>query len=108
MKRKIWTDYEVKFLKENMDNYTWEQIAEKLGRSKKSVEAKVAQLGLKKKVISSPEAPKQITCALCKRREEVGVSGSGQKLYYCPYYNITIGEEALPSPECLQQLKEGK
>lgn len=108
MKAKIWTDNEIKFLRENLDKYTWAQIAEKLGRSKKAVEAKAKQLGLKKKQVPPPEVPERITCVLCKRRKEVGVSGSGQRLYYCPYYKITIGEEALPSPECLPQLKEGK
>ncbi|MEM4973577.1 MAG: hypothetical protein QXR87_07735 [Candidatus Hadarchaeales archaeon] len=49
-----------------------------------------------------------ITCDSCQKKIERGESGSGQKLFYCPKQERTIGEGARPLPECLEVGEDGK
>ena len=47
---------------------------------------------------------KRLTCDLvgCKRRKEISVGLSGQRIYYCPVLDTIIGEGACVPSECLK------
>lgn len=53
MIKKYWKGKELKYLKENYANMTYEEIAEVLGRTTKATQAKAEELGYQKKLVKS-------------------------------------------------------
>ncbi|MEG1597051.1 MAG: hypothetical protein RR359_02100 [Bacilli bacterium] len=51
--KRFWTGKEMIYLKENYPNMTQDEIAEQLGRTKKSIGAKAEELGIQKKLVKS-------------------------------------------------------
>ena len=51
----FWKGSELKYLIDNYQNMTYEQIADKLGRTEKAVSAKLAEIGLRKRLVRSKD-----------------------------------------------------
>jgi predicted transcriptional regulator len=102
-----WTEEQLKVLRENAGKRTVAELAQMLDKYPIVVARKLKELGLeparppRRERPPAPPAPRETLCRdICDRMKEVGVAFSGQKLYLCPKLNITVGEEAIPLPEC--------
>jgi hypothetical protein len=109
----IWDDSKIEFLKKNYLSMTYEELSKHLGICVKAIRRKLSKLGLKKVYIRQSFEPKEetkkiLTCNdICKRRKPAGIGLSGNEIYYCPVFHITMGKYARPSEKC-SEVKENE
>lgn len=63
IKKELWTNKEVKFLRNNWSVMTGLQIAQKLGRNRSAIYAKATSLGLRKNIRHKVTTPKTLQAA---------------------------------------------
>lgn len=110
----VWTEEKIEYLKKNYHKMTYEELSKQLGISKRAIKTKLRQLGIKKrykpelKVETKLLKLSEITCNSmnCSKRKYVGISLSGNELYYCPVYKVTIGKDARPAEKCVYAYTE--
>lgn len=97
---RLWKKEEHVALLDNFDKMSVKQLAEILDKNVNDVKQKLEKIGVP--VASVDDIPR-LYCKMICNREEVGRGASGQKIYKCKYYGITVGEDSLPSPKCYRE-----